>query len=134
MSEFTLSVMTPEREFFSDAVEAFQINTGDGQITIYANHTAMVASVAVGEMRFKQNDVWREATHAQGFLEVRPDCTLVFVQSAEWPEEINEERAESAMHRAEERLKEQKSEKEYRRTLATLHRAITRLSMRRRHQ
>lgn len=129
MSDFALSIITPEREFFSGQVEALTIDGDDGEMTILAHHTPMVASIKIGELQVKQGGEWRAAAHSEGFMEVRPDATLLFVQAAEWPDEINEGRAEASLHRAEERLREKQTIAEHRRTEAMLNRALTRLRM-----
>lgn len=128
-TEFSLAIITPEREFFNGLVEALTINSEDGIMTILAHHVPMVASITIGELKIKVDGEWKDAAHAMGFMEVRPDATVVFVQSAEWPEEINEDRAEAAMHRAEERLHEKQSISDQRRTEAMLNKALIRLRM-----
>lgn len=125
--QFSLAIITPEREFFNDMVEAVTIDGDGGVLTVLANHTPLVASIKIGELSIKKDGKWKLASHSEGFMEVRPEATLVFVQSAEWPEEINETRAEAAARRAEERLKEMQTISEHRRTEAMLNRALIRM-------
>ena len=103
---FKLEVLTPERLFLRHEVQALTFAAPDGQITVLAGHAPMVAAVDVGEMRVKMHDEWRVIATTEGFVEVRPDEVLMFVQAAEWPDEIDIARAKEAKERAEERLRQ----------------------------
>lgn len=124
---FELSIMTPERQFFSGQVEALTITGIDGQMTVLAGHAPMVASLAVGEISIKQDGVWREAVNSEGFMEVLQDSVVVFVQACEWPEDIDMRRAEEAKHRAEERIRQRQSIWENKSSKIALARAMVRL-------
>ena len=124
---FDLSIMTPERQFFSGQVEALTITGIDGQMTVLAGHAPMVVSLAVGEISIKQDGVWREAVNSEGFMEVLQDSVVVFVQACEWPEDIDMRRAEEAKHRAEERIRQRQSIWENKSSKIALARAMVRL-------
>lgn len=124
---FELSIMTPERQFFSGQVEALTITGIDGKMTVLAGHAPMVASLAVGEISIKQDGVWREAVNSEGFMEVLQDSVVVFVQACEWPEDIDMRRAEEAKHRAEERIRQRQSIWENKSSKIALARAMVRL-------
>ena len=94
MNTFKLEVLTPRREFYSGDVEAVTIVLEDGEMTLLKDHEPMLAALEIGEMRIKTADGWKNAFASQGFVEVRPDETLIFVQTCEWPEDIDEARAE----------------------------------------
>ena len=124
---FELSIMTPERQFFSGQVEALTITGIDGKMTVLAGHAPMVASLAVGEISIKQDGVWREAVNSEGCMEVLQDSVVVFVQACEWPEDIDMRRAEEAKHRAEERIRQRQSIWENKSSKIALARALVRL-------
>ena len=130
---FDLSIMTPEREFFSGQVEALTITGIDGQMTVLAGHAPMVASLAVGEIAINQDGAWREAVNSEGFMEVLQDSVVVFVQACEWPEDIDMRRAEEAKHRAEERIRQRQSIWENKSSKIALARAMVRLRAGRRY-
>ena len=130
---FDLSIMTPEREFFSGQVDALTITGIDGQMTVLAGHAPMVASLAVGEIAIKQDGAWREAVNSEGFMEVLQDSVVVFVQACEWPEYIDMRRAEEAKHRAEERIRQRQSIWENKSSKIALARAMVRLRAGRRY-
>jgi len=128
-SEFLVEILTPERSFFCEMVESVILPTSDGKMSILKGHETMVISVLPGELQINKAKKWLSCSVAPGFVEVRPDETIIFTQAAEWPEEIDIKRAEEAKERAEERLRQRLSEKEYMSNKIALARAMTRLSL-----
>lgn len=126
---FFLVIKTPERNFFSDSVEEVLIETSEGQIGILPGHEPMITTVAIGPVKIKQNGEWREAVLSEGFMEVNQNMAVALVDTAEWPEEIDENRARMAEERAKERLQGKLSHIEYVRSQAALQRAISRLEV-----
>ena len=127
MNTFKLEVLTPRREFYSGDVEAVTIVLEDGEITLLKDHEPMLAALEIGEMRIKTADGWKNAFASQGFVEVRPDETLIFVQTCEWPEDIDEARAEETRQRAAEAMRQKLSIIEYKESQAALARSMMRL-------
>ncbi len=134
MNSYLLEIMTPERLFFDGQVESLQINGSDGELSIWKGHATMLATMPVGGLTIHtaEGEV-KDAFHSEGFVEVRPDRVLVFVQSCEWPEEINAARAREAMDRANEKLRQKQSILEHRHTEISLARAMARLRIKRGH-
>ena len=124
---FELSIMTPERQFFSGQVEALTGTGIDGQMTVLAGHAPMVVSLDIGEISIKQDGTWRQAVNTEGFMEVLGDSVVMFVQACEWPEDIDVRRAEEAKHRAEERIRQRQSILESQTSKIALARAMVRL-------
>ena len=124
---FELSIMTPERQFFSGQVEALTVTGIDGQMTVLAGHAPMVVSLDIGEISIKQDGTWRQAVNTEGFSEVLGDSVVMFVQACEWPEDIDVRRAEEAKHRAEERIRQRQSILESQTSKIALARAMVRL-------
>ena len=135
MSAFQLDVLTPEHRFFSDEVEAVTVDGIDGEMTILKDHEPLVAVLAIGQLRFKLKDgTWRTAVNSQGFIEVGRTKVTIYVQACEWPEEIDINRANAARERAERRLREQQSLRDYHHTQISLARAMARLSATKQHK
>ena len=98
---FPFEVYTPNRVFFSDSVEAVVLTLIDGEAAVYANHTPFSAAVTPCLLKIKGKDgKWKIAFTAEGILEVSSGKTLLISDASEWPEEIDYERAKSAMERA----------------------------------
>ena len=104
MNTFHLEVLTPERRFLDDEVEMVTVDACDGKLTVLAGHAPMVAPIVSGTLTVRLCGEEKAAYHSPGFLEVRPDKTLIFTQACEWPEEIDESRARAAYERATEPL------------------------------
>jgi F-type H+-transporting ATPase subunit epsilon len=102
---FPFEVHTPYRRFYSDAVEAIALTLIDGEALVYANHSAFTAPVSACALRIKDKDGnWKQAFTAEGILEVKDHKTVLMSDAAEWPEEIDYERAKVAKERAEKML------------------------------
>lgn len=125
---YYLEIVTPERKFFSGEVESLIFRTPDGELGVLKNHIPMGAAVAIGPVKIKKDDgKWVEAVLTEGFMEVTRDKTIILTDTAEWPDEIDVERAKAAKQRAEERLMRKLSEQEFIRSQAALARALARL-------
>ena len=102
---FNFEVHTPYRLFFSGRAEAFTLSLVDGEIGVYAHHCAFTAPVVTCVLRIKDsNGEWRSAFITDGILEVKDHKNVLMVDAAEWPEEIDRERAFAAKEQAEKEL------------------------------
>lgn len=133
-AKYTLEIITPERIFFRGEVESVVIPTPDGYMSIQKMHEPMVAAITVGDMKLQIDGEWKQCTTTDGFVEVRPDETIIFSQAVEWPEEIDMRRAQEAKERAEERLRQKESHQEYMQNQIALARAMVRLRVGRRNR
>lgn len=128
-STFKLEIVTPERNFFSGEVEMIVLKTPDGEMGILYGHLPMVVAVGIGPIKIKRNGEWLEAVLTDGFLEVKQEKTVILVDTAEWPDEVDINRARAAKERAEERLHSKISQLEYYRSQTALARALARLKV-----
>ena len=129
MSEFLLEIITPEKQFFMGEVSAVVCQTCDGELGILKGHQAMVASLEIGEIKINISGNWKNAFISEGFLEVRPDETVIFAQCCEWPEDIDEVRAEEAKMRALHDIEHAQGIFEHKHSEISLARAMTRLKI-----
>jgi F-type H+-transporting ATPase subunit epsilon len=103
---FNLEIHTPYRLFFIDKVEAITLTLEDGEAGIYANHSFMIAPIKTCILCIKDKDGLRKnAFIAEGILEVSGHRTVLLVDAAEWPDEIDPGRARAAKSRAEAELR-----------------------------
>jgi len=124
---FNLKIFTPEREFFNGDVEGVTAVAPDGSVMILADHAPLIMPVCVGYIGIKANGMWESSVNSEGFMEVRHEGVLIFVQTCEHPDEIDTRRAEEARKRAEERLRQRQSMSEYKQSKIALARAMARL-------
>jgi len=126
---FNLKIFTPEREFFSGEVEGVTADAPDGSIMILADHAPFIMPVSIGNIGIKTDGKWESSVNSDGFMEVRNDGVVIFVQACEHPDEIDIHRAEEAKTRAEEQLRQKRSMSEYKQSKVELARAMARLQI-----
>jgi F-type H+-transporting ATPase subunit epsilon len=127
---FDFEVHTPYRLFFSGKVEIITLTLADGEIGVYANHSHFTAPVVACILRIKDDKgVWRNAFVANGILEVKDIKNVLMVDAAEWPEEINRERALTSKREAEETLSDSQLKFEVYKAKERLWRANCRLKV-----
>lgn len=126
---FELEIVTPEKKFFSGEAEMVVLKTIDGEIGVLKGHTPMVIAVAIGPVRIKKDGEWLDAVLSEGFMEIKQDKTIILVDTAEWPHEIDVNRAKAAKERAEERLQRQLNRVEQMRSQAALAKSLARLKV-----
>lgn len=126
---FVLHVDTPEKKFYGGPVESLVITSSDGEIGILPGHLSMVVAMATAPAKMKVNGEWLVAAISGGFARIKADEVVILADTAEWPEDIEENRAIEAQKRAEERLQMHLSEVEYMRSRVALERALMRLTV-----
>jgi len=124
---FNLKIFTPERSFFDGEVEGVTANAPDGSVMVLADHAPFIMPVCIGTIGIKKDGEWEHSVNSEGFMEVRHDGVVVFVQTCEHPDEIDERRAEEAKRRAEELMRQKQSMSEYKQSKVALARAMARL-------
>ena len=125
---FIFEVHTPYRLFFTGRVEAVTLTLSDGEIGVYAGHAPFTAPAASCILRIKNDKgEWKSAFITDGILEVKEHKNVLMVDAAEWPEEIDMERALAAKEKAEKNMKSALSKYEIKNAKAKLRRAEFRL-------
>lgn len=105
--KFKLDVVTPDRVFFEGETDMVILKTTEGDIGILYDHEPLVAPLKVGSMRVRQDDQsFKWAACSAGFLTVNEEKVTVVIDSAEWVDEIDVDRALEAKRRAETRLQD----------------------------
>lgn len=130
---FHLEIISCDRRFYEGPCEMLVFQGLDGAYGILPKHEPMVTCLTAGELRYKVDGSWHYAAISNGFIAVNPDMATVMADTAESPEEIDVRRADEAKIRAEERLRQKQSIREYYHTQAALNRAMNRLRVTKRH-
>lgn len=126
--KFKLTIVTPDREFFNEDAEMVEFNTTEGEIGIYAGHAPLTVIVKPGILTVTQGETVRNAALHAGFAQILPDEVTILAEVIEWPEEIDEKRAEAARQRAEERLAQHAPDIDFDRAQVALMRAVARIN------
>ncbi|MDR2783006.1 MAG: ATP synthase F1 subunit epsilon [Treponema sp.] len=99
---FPFEIHTPYRKFYSDAVECIVVRLVDGEIGVYAGHMFFTAPTQAGIVKIKdKKGVWQTAFATEGILEVKGHKSVLLVDAAELPGEIDRDRAVEEKKRAE---------------------------------
>ena len=125
-----LKVITPVKMLFEGEVKSFIVKTrGEvGEFAVLADHAPMTATIGIGSLVLEMPDGEREVTSLfGGYVVVQNNSAVIVAEAAEWPGEIDVERAERAKERAEARLK--KSGTVVDRAQAALMRAMERIEI-----
>ena len=127
--EFQLRIITPDRVFYEGAVEMVEFNTTEGEVGILPGHIPLTVIVKPGVLCIHEEEGEKEAALHSGFAEILPERVTILAEIVEWPEEIDENRAESALRRAEERIRSKTPETDLARAEFALRRAMARIEV-----
>ncbi len=129
MSSYHLQVISMDGRDFDGMVQKILLRTIDGDVEILARHTDYCTAIGMGTARVTMEDgTEKKAACIGGMLSVMKGEVRVFPTTWEWSENIDIERAKAAKKKAEERLQDQKLDKEARiRAEAKLYRALVRI-------
>ena len=126
---FRLEFVTPERTIAHDDVDECVLPGTEGDFGVLPGHAPMLALLRIGTMWFRKGTDRQYAFLAGGFAEVVGDRVSVLAEVAERAEDIDQQRAEAAMHRAEQTMAKPPTEKDHELARIALMRAISRLEV-----
>jgi F-type H+-transporting ATPase subunit epsilon len=108
MSNFNLNIFTPGGVVVKGLhCSELTIPTNMGLINVLKGHTHLITEVNTGTLIAKlENGQARHFTMAGGLCKVLGDTVTILAKTSEKPETIDLERAQSALHKAESRLKD----------------------------
>ncbi|MCJ7622263.1 MAG: ATP synthase F1 subunit epsilon [Anaerolineaceae bacterium] len=97
-------IVSQDRIVFQGNVDIVVLPGQDGTIGILPNHSPVLTVLEYGVITVRTDKVEQYFTVAGGVAEVLPDHVTVLADAAENVEEIDDQRAQAAMDRAEELL------------------------------
>lgn len=124
-----LQVICPDRIFYEGEVSMVEFNTTEGEVGIYPKHIPLTSILAPGILTITEQDGLKNAALHSGFVQILPEKVTVMAEAAEWPHEIDLDRAEAARGRAEERIKTRSEKTDIARAETALQRAIARINV-----
>ncbi len=124
---FKVEIITPERVFYAGDASMIEFTTTEGDIGVYKNHIPLTAVLAPGIVTITENSGTKKAAVHSGFAEILGDKVTLLAEIAEWPEEIDKNRAEEAKMRAERRLKVKEAGLDVKRAEIALRKALVRI-------
>ncbi len=128
-NSFDLEIICPDRVFFRGKANMIELNTTEGQVGIYKRHIPMTMILTPGVVIIKDDEGQRTAALHEGFMEILPEKISILAEQAEWPEEIDLNRAEEAKVRAERRMQNGDSNINLARAEIALRKALVRIEV-----
>lgn len=126
---FHLRIITPDREFYEGDVDMVEFNTTEGAIGVLPGHIPLTVIVKPGILTITEAEGKKVAALHAGFAEILPEEITILAEIIEWPGEIDEHRAQEAMHRAQDRLASKTPETDIARAETALLRALARIQV-----
>jgi F-type H+-transporting ATPase subunit epsilon len=147
-----LVIVTPGRQLLSASVEEVTLPGADGELGVLPAHAPLITELGIGqltyrrkfdatalpprageavEQEFRPQPFSEHVAIIRGFAEVLGDRVTVLAEAAEYPEEIDIERAKAALERAEKRIAAGPAAQdiEWDRATAALARALVRIKV-----
>lgn len=130
MAEIQLNIVTPEKTVYEGAVQRVRAPGSEGSFGVLPGHTPLLAALQTGEVSLVEADGTSMRLAASGgFAEVRPDRVIILAETAEAAEQIDADRAQKALDRAQERIRSRQPDVDLVRAQAALGRALNRLKV-----
>ncbi|MHB8636387.1 MAG: ATP synthase F1 subunit epsilon [Fimbriimonadaceae bacterium] len=127
-SEFTLSVVAPDREVLDQPVTSAVAPGVLGYFGVYAGHEPIVAALRPGLLEYTDSTGARHfVSIAGGFAEVTSTRMTVLADAAERAQDVDAKRAEEALDRARRVLRGESSDMTQSEAVDAVERAAARL-------
>ena len=124
---FELKIIEPDGMFFEGEGEFLEFTSLEGQMGVYKNHIPLTTILEPCVVKIHANGETKKAAVLGGFIEIQKERITILAEDANWPEEIDVERAKAAKQRAEERLSKREAGLDVVRAEAALKRAVARI-------
>ena len=100
-----LQIITPDKMMCDEPVKMVEMRTAEGEMGVLPGHIPVTVMMIPGVAHITTADgsIRHIAIH-DGFVEIQPDRVSIMAELAEWPEDIDLDRAKEALARARERF------------------------------
>ena len=127
MASYKVDIVTPIREVKLDNVGYLRCPGIDGSFGIMNDHREGIFALSVGEIKVSINEKSEYYATGGGFAEIFNNSVKLLVESLEKSNEIDPDRANKSLERAQQRKTEPNTEINNARAEASLVRALNRL-------
>ena len=133
MPDIRFEIVTAERVVYSEDVNSVLAPGTEGELGNLPNHSPLLTTLKPGELRVEKDGNQTYLAVSGGFMEVLGNKVTVLADTAERLDEIDSERAEQALTRAEDFLNNNESSAiDLQRALLSMRRSQARLKVARR--
>lgn len=123
----TVSITTPQKKRVFEGVRSCTAPGIKGSFQILVDHAPLLSQLEIGEIKLESDKGLERYSTSGGFLEVLKNNVSLLLESCEKAEEIDVERAKSALERARKRMQEKSADLDIMRAEAALLRALNRI-------
>jgi F-type H+-transporting ATPase subunit epsilon len=129
-----LNVVTRERKIIDTEVDEVILPASDGEIGVLPGHTPLLATLRIGQLRYRTGNRVERLVISWGFAEVLPDRVIVLAERGFLPTEIDRAAAEQERTLAEKEMAYLSShDPEFSRVEARLEESIAMINVYREH-
>jgi F-type H+-transporting ATPase subunit epsilon len=133
-SKINLTVVTRERKIVDAHVDEVILPATDGEIGVLPGHTPLLATLRIGQLRYRTGTRIERLVLSWGFAEVLPDRVIVLAERGFLPGEIDRAEAERERAAAEREIADLSShDPEFARVEARLEESIAMINLGRDH-
>ncbi len=132
MATLKLEIVTPEAKIYSEDVDLVTLPGVEGEMGIYPMHVALLTQVTAGEVVAVKGGQGLHLAIGEGFVQITGERVAIMTDMAIRAEDIDENRADEARRRAEDRLREKLSDEEMVAVNASLINSLAQLKVKRR--
>jgi F-type H+-transporting ATPase subunit epsilon len=131
MSIIKIKIVTPEQVICKCEARQVTLPVTDGEVTILPNHRSYIASLKIGEIIVKSDDIENNIAVVGGFLEFHDNKLVILADEAQRAEEIDIKKTEAAIKRAQDIKNKviRTDESEYAHVAATLEKELSRIKI-----
>lgn len=134
-----LKVVTPDKILVDEIVTSVSLPTVSGMITVLNKHVPIVSIIKAGEMTVKKENTGFGFAVYKGLVNVRPHRkgiteVVVMLESADKVDELDTEKIEQALKRAEEMKDEKEEDLDIGRIESTIERELNRVKIARKYR
>jgi F-type H+-transporting ATPase subunit epsilon len=115
-------VITPEEVIYDGEADLVIARIADGDLGVLVEHSPLVSTVEVGEVRIREGEEQLVYATSDGFFKVSENLVQILVEEAAPPDEIDVDEAESRVEKAENELSELSDDEESERQRAEIER------------
>lgn len=123
-----IKIIKPDGAFFDGTAEFFEFSSVEGRMGVYENHIPLTTILEPCVVKIREGETVKKAAVLGGFVEIQKKKITVLAEDANWPEDIDVERARAAKERAQNRLDKKEKGIDLIRAEAALKRAMARIS------
>ena len=122
-----IRIIMPDGIFYEGQADFIEFTSVNGQMGVYENHIPLTTILEPCVVKLREGTTEKKAAVLGGFVEIQKHKITMLAEDANWPEEIDLERAKAAKERAETRLRRKESGTDIDRAEAALKRAMARI-------